>query len=538
MNPLGVHFIPAHTGRHHYDYMRAVSPGLVKVVGTEFPDVQMLSDSYAAAPDAIHYWRNHALSEQHADLWRDPINTAKRHAAQLTRDAEARYAQARERKLPMPDRDQVRLLGINEPVVEQFPRAEDMSNYQAWLDMMHRRTPLLDAYMETFGLECNARGYGAGLGNFSSGQPANKRPGDYPTFAWFPKTRALLERTRGRNALAVHEYWRAQTGPEGWWDWHTCRFFHYEGAFDIDVLECGVDQWITGANQPGNRGWQGHITPAQYADQMGTYIRRAMIDKRFRCAMPFTLDGDKMWWSFYIEPAAAELVTLGAALRAEGAGRPAEKPTPVYMPVLSKPELGMPPKEEVRMGIIEPRAAAAVLDVESGGAGFGPDNRLKIRFESHVFESKLQNDALYARHFQHATEQPWAKQQYYRRNESEPWQPVHTGNQASEWMAFELARALHAEAAYASISMGAAQIMGFNAARVGYPTAAAMFEAFGRSLAHQMVGFVNYVLSDDDLVDAMLGHDWRTIALLYNGPGQVDIYAGLLEQAYARMGGT
>src|SRR5690606_430643 len=121
-----------------------------------------------------------------------------------------------------------RLLGINEPVVEEFPRQEDMSNYGEWRAMMQRRTPLLDAYMERLGLELNARGYGAGLGNFSSGQPANLKPGSYPTFTWFPKTTRLLERTRGRNALAVHEYWRAETGPEGWWDWHTCRFFHYE----------------------------------------------------------------------------------------------------------------------------------------------------------------------------------------------------------------------------------------------------------------------------------------------------------------------
>lgn len=336
MNPLGIHFIPTHQGEHHYNFIRAVQPGIVVTVGSEFPDVQLCSDSYRAAPDAIHVWRNHALSEQHADLWRDPINTGKRHAAEMVRDAEDRYRQARERGLPMPDRKNVKLLGVNEPVTEEFERKEDGSNYQAWLDMMNRRTPLLDAYMEAFGLECNVRGYGAELGGFSSGQPANERPGAYPTFKWFPKTRALLERTRGHNALAVHEYWRAETGPEGWWDWHTCRFHHLEGNFDIDVLECGVDQQITSDPPNGNRGWIGHMTPAEYAAQMGRYIRRAMTDPRFRCATPFTLDGGGTWKSFYIEPAMAEFAALAAELRAEA--RPSGKPSTVHIPVVSKPD--------------------------------------------------------------------------------------------------------------------------------------------------------------------------------------------------------
>lgn len=548
MNPLGVHFIPTHTGEQHYAFLRDVSPGLVKTVAGEMPDVALLSASFVAAPDAIHYWRNHALSEQHSDLWRDPLGTAKRHAAELVRDAEARFAQARERKLPMPDRGKVKLLGVNEPVVEQFPRAEDMSNYQAWLDMMYRRTPLLDAYMETFGAECNARGYGAGLGNFSSGQPANKRPGDYPTFLWFPKTRALLERTRGRNALAVHEYWRAETGPEGWWDWHTCRFFHLEGAFDIDVLECGVDQWITGANQPGNRGWQGHITPAQYAAQVGTYIRRARSDGRFRGAMPFTLDGDKMWWSFYIEPAMPEFVTLAASLRAEAS----ERPSTVYVPIVSVPQPPQapsgptippaPPAPQPALpvqpqGIVDPQVAAAVLAVESGGRGFGSDGRPIIRFENHIFKTKLGNDALYDAHFTHDRERVWTGHNW-RPQPNGPWRSTHTGVQADEWAAYDFAATLNPEAAAQSIGMGAAQIMGFNAQRVGYATAAAMLAAFRQSEANQIVAFLNYLLSDPALWTAVKAHDWRTVARLYNGPGQVDLYAGLLEQAYRRqMGG-
>ncbi len=34
---------------------------------------------------------------------------------------------------------------------------------------------------------------------------------------------------------------------------------------------------------------------------------------------------------------------------------------------------------------------------------------------------------------------------------------------------------------------------------------------------------------------AVQAHDWRTVARLYNGPGNVDTYAGLLERRYARL---
>lgn len=324
---LGVHFIPKHTGRHHYEYVAALRPRLAKLIGDSTPDVQQMADLYAAAPEAIHYWRNHALSEQHDALWRDPVGTAQRHVTELHRDIQARTQQAVERGLVLPPREQVRLLGINEPVIELFPRQEDMSNYGDWLRMMRERTPLLDAYMVHFAEAANNLGYGTGLGNFSTGTPANLKPGDYPTFDWFPRTAKLLEQTRGRNALAVHEYWTAAQGPEGWWDWHTCRFFHYQVNCDIDVLECGVEEAITG--KP-HQGWQGQLTAAQYAAQMDTYLRRARTDSRFRGATPFTLDGDKQWATFYVEGCVPEFLQLARDLDA----KPSAATYTVHLPSL------------------------------------------------------------------------------------------------------------------------------------------------------------------------------------------------------------
>lgn len=77
---------------------------------------------------------------------------------------------------------------------------------------------------------------------------------------------------------------------------------------------------------------------------------------------------------------------------------------------------------------------------------------------------------------------------------------------------------------------------GFNHERIGYPTARAMFEAFANA-PMQTLGFINFCLSDPDLLAAIRRKDWRAIAKLYNGAGAIDTYAPLLERAYNELGG-
>lgn len=334
MNPLGVHFIPTHQGRHHYDFIRAMQPGIFKLVGSSTPDVQQLADGYAAAPNALIYVRNVARSEQHDFLWREPVNAARQHVQEWHADIRRWYQQASERGLTLPPIEQLRILGVNEPVIELFPREEDMSNYDKWWAMMMERTPILDAYMVEFGDAANQLGYGAGLGNLPSGQPANKKPGEYATFDWFPRTRQLLEKTRGLNAYTCHEYWRAELGPEGHADWHAWRFMHLNVDCDIDILESGVDQYITKGVAPEHpRGWHGHegLTAAAYVDQHRRYLNRARTDSRFRCSTPFTLDGDKMWESFYIEYCLQEMIALSSEMRTT---TPTTPPHTVHIPAV------------------------------------------------------------------------------------------------------------------------------------------------------------------------------------------------------------
>lgn len=534
MNPLGVHFTPTHQGRHHYDFIRRMQPDLLKIVGSGqvgTPDVQIMANGYEAAPNALHIYRNQPLSEQHDALWADPAGTAVRHVSTLASEMALRINEAAQRGLRLPYRDQCFITGINEPVIELFPRDENMSNYHEWLSMVEHRASLLDTYMATFIAECDRYDLRSVVGNFSGGQPANRKPGEYATYDWFPKTRKALEASKGRHFLAVNEYWDVD-GPEENPDWWTWRWKHCDWDCRIVVLESGVDRQIRSKTYEGNRGWQGHMTPAQYIDQHRRYMLGCLTDPRFGGATPFTLDGAREWSSFYIEPCMNEMVALAEELRGLGSGKPQEKPVEVRLPDIRN---DAPKPQPAPAGIIEPRVAQAILNVESGSRTHGADGKLIIRFEAHIFKTYLGNDDLWGRHFRVDLSKPWTDQAW-RRDAGSPWAPIHTGSQASEWEVFTFACSLNVEAACKAISMGAPQIMGFNHARIGYPSAKAMFDAFQDGQV-QTIGFINFFLSDPALVDAMRRKDWREVARRYNGSGQVDHYAALLQAAYANLGG-
>jgi hypothetical protein len=209
-------------------------------------------------------------------------------------------------------------------------------------------------------------------------------------------------------------------------------------------------------------------------------------------------------------------------------------PAPVPVPPShGSPEVIVPPAQ-ASFSILDAKVMEAILQVESGKRATGPDGRLLIRFEAHVFGIALGNDALWAKHFRTDTPRRW-EGQMWRRNEFSQWLPIHTGNQADEWAALEFASTLHRDAALRATSMGVGQVLGDNYRRIGYTSSEAMFQAFGRGLPAQLVGVVNYILSDTALVAAVNARDWRTIAAKYNGPGNVDYAAPKYQAAYAAL---
>jgi hypothetical protein len=189
---------------------------------------------------------------------------------------------------------------------------------------------------------------------------------------------------------------------------------------------------------------------------------------------------------------------------------------------------GMLEPLSARIGI-DKGVAVAVIAVESGGSGVGPDGRMIIRFENHLFWSfwGKANPAAYNQSFVFDQNASW-KGHKYRTQPNGLWLDVHQ-NQNSEWAAFNFASTIEATAAKKSISMGLVQIMGFNHRAIGYASPDAMFAAFAADEKFQLLGFFNFVKNDQRQIDALRNRDYVGFARIYNGPGQPDFYGGLIK---------
>ncbi len=172
-----------------------------------------------------------------------------------------------------------------------------------------------------------------------------------------------------------------------------------------------------------------------------------------------------------------------------------------------------------------------VLVAESGGQAYGPDGRLLIRFENHIFYRYWgnQNESVFNAHFSYDRASGW-RDHLWRPDASSAWISFH-GNQSLEWRVFDFARSLSESAAMLSISMGAPQIMGFNYARLGYPSVQAMFSRFSGSVHAQIIGIFDFVKgpgTSSAPIAALQRRDYLTFATFYNGSGNAQTYAELI----------
>ena len=184
---------------------------------------------------------------------------------------------------------------------------------------------------------------------------------------------------------------------------------------------------------------------------------------------------------------------------------------------------------------IDPVAVLAVWYVESGGRLFTP-GRPVLRFENHIFFKYwgVDHEALFDKHFQfggHAgIPGPKSKNHRFRNTPSEAWRPVYIDSQDREYEVFALAESLGGrEAACLSASFGGPQIMGFNYGVCGYPSAAAMVEAFGADQRWQVLGFYDFSRSNS-LIDEIRHKQWVAFGDKYNSHGAV--YGPKLKAAF------
>lgn len=135
--------------------------------------------------------------------------------------------------------------------------------------------------------------------------------------------------------------------------------------------------------------------------------------------------------------------------------------------------------------------ALAIFKIESSGKGFGKDGKMIIRFEGHKFKEYSGGKEV----------------------------GVVRAGQKAEWDNFARASAVDPKAAMMAISMGGAQIMGFNHKLVGFPDVKSMFDAYSTSEEAQIRGFFDFV-KNAGLEKAARTGDWLTFARGYNGKGQ------------------
>lgn len=180
---------------------------------------------------------------------------------------------------------------------------------------------------------------------------------------------------------------------------------------------------------------------------------------------------------------------------------------------------------------LEPDVAMAVVITESpGGAPFGPDGRMIVRFEPHIFRDQWgeHHSERFQQHFQLNEDQTWnGKFHRWRATADGPWVAFH-GNQALEWQVLNFARSLDDTAALRSTSLGAPQIMGFNHEYLDYGTVQEMFNAFSHDALAQYRGLFAFIRAREVVENLQTG-DYVGFARVYNGPAWAQGYADLIE---------
>lgn len=287
---ISPHWIPEHLRDSDLEAFRQLQPRSIKIIN---PDYERCRRAYEASPSSLFVLRDHPLSEQHEDMFRDPEGTGRRHAREYNEHV-ALWAS-------MIPRNRIVVTGINEPRVWNPGGIEATTRYYvAFLNELRRY---------------DLRG---GALNLSVGWPANTGTDTPPNWDGYWPVYEALKGTD--HFLVLHEYWD-RNGPAPMWGWWAGRYTKCDWEVPIIIGECGLDQYVAGPTGIESRGWMSNASPAQYMGQLAEYDRRCMLDERIHSIQPFTCDYGNPWGTFDIN-------SLWGAIISYNAGLPEEAPMP------------------------------------------------------------------------------------------------------------------------------------------------------------------------------------------------------------------
>lgn len=165
----------------------------------------------------------------------------------------------------------------------------------------------------------------------------------------------------------------------------------------------------------------------------------------------------------------------------------------------------------------------AINEVESNGTGYLKDGRPKILFERHVFYKQLLAQGIDP--LPHAARMPGIV------NKS---RGGYAGG-AAEYSRLAVASEISVQAAQASTSWGAFQIMGFHWKALGYASVSEFVACMNNSEGDQLDAFMRFIKLDPALVKALARNKWTDFARRYNGPAYAEnLYDVKLARAYER----
>lgn len=116
---LGINWMSYHLASHHFDHVRAMGYRAILVYEWMWRDKDFCDRLVAAAPaDCIFIARDHPLSEQKEDMYRDPVGTGMRHGKEWLRKVDEKQVH-----LPL---KRTWFQGINEPDSNHHYEAIDL----------------------------------------------------------------------------------------------------------------------------------------------------------------------------------------------------------------------------------------------------------------------------------------------------------------------------------------------------------------------------------------------------------------------------
>jgi len=267
-----VYWSVEHRRPQDYEYFKQLQPSVFKIMDGGEPDYTFARNEL---PTALVIARDWAMSEQHADMLRDPVGTGQRHAREWNEH---------QPRLGF-DRATTLILGINEPHIWEPGVAEALRQYT--IAMLK---------------EAGGLGLHVGVMQLSVGWPNNSGPDTPPDWSAFEGVENAIQVNDG--VLICHEYW-ANQGPSENWGWWAGRSLKCPWQVPIIIGECGIDMFVkdTSVGQQ-KRGWLGHMPPERYAAELAGYVGRMSADPRFVGCCVFASDFQAHeWYSFDVEPA-------------------------------------------------------------------------------------------------------------------------------------------------------------------------------------------------------------------------------------------